>query len=175
MKHPILVILLALAPLSWGEELLSETPYHCKIEFQAGVQTKTLTPTKFKASPNEDFRLMPRSKVDDSITGPLIYALKRTKASGDFPVITEKYSYFVRQLKGDPKRFWNWTGCEAVGITKLGQITCSDGNNTTFAFDADTGRFVRSNLGTWHQETSDSDYTGDDAYFSFGTCEPYYD
>jgi hypothetical protein len=37
MKHLTLVILLALAPLSWGNEPLVTTPFKCTVEYKGGV------------------------------------------------------------------------------------------------------------------------------------------
>ena len=174
MKHLSLVILLALAPLSWGEKLLSETPFYCSIEYQGGVQAKTMTISKFKASPTEDFRLMPRGKISASVTDMASLALEIRKPPGNDGYTRETNSYLLRQLNKDPTKFWNWTKCQARGHGKLEAIDCSS-ESEKFSFDARTKRFVASYIGTWHQETSDSDYSGDDAYFSFGTCKPYYD
>ncbi len=175
MKHLSLLALLAIAaPLSWGEKLLSETPFYCSVEYQGGVQTKTMTLAKFKASPTEDFRLMPRSKVDASILNSSRNMALDTFTSSTSLYTLETNSYLLRQLGEDPSNPWVWYECKAYGSGKIERIECSRGLKH-FAFDARTKRFAFSYLGTWHEEASNSDYSGDDAYFSFGTCKPYYD
>lgn len=173
LKHLTLVILLALAPLSWGEKLLSETPYYCSIERQGGVQSGTLQSANFRTSPDQNVRLMPRGKISASVTDMASLALEKRKLPGNDGYTRETNSYLLRQLNKDPTKFWNWTECQARGHGKLETIDCSS-ESKKFSFDARTKRFVASYIGTWHQKTSDSDYAGDDAVFSFGTCAPYY-
>ena len=170
MKYLALVILLALAPLSWGQELLSETPYYCSIEYSGGVKTATdtakMSPARFKVNPNEDFRLMPRSALSALISEAPPYSVVMNDDSN---------SYFLRRLSEDPKDWLSWSGCAVErAYGQSDRILCS-GTGSNFVFWANTGRFAYSHLGSWHQATSDSEYAGDDAYFYFGTCQPYYD
>ena len=118
---------------------------------------------------------MPRRKIDASVISKRRdLELETYTIPLEPPYTMETNSYLLRQLRRNPSNPFSWTSCEATGEEKLERVTCSK-EDRNFVFDARTGRFAYSRLGTWHEEASNSDYSGDDAYFSFGTCKPYYD
>ena len=44
----------------------------------------------------------------------------------------------------------------------------------SFEFVFDTGKFMYTDLGTWHNKRKGPDYYGDSAIIAMGMCKPYY-
>ena len=182
MKKLILVVLLALAPLSWGEPLMT-TPFKCITDYKGGVaHGKNAQRTGIYKPNGEEFRLLPRLSLPESVVSfwdtlginqPDIQVLK----SGNL----EKNTYWFRYAENNPSEKFSWHGCNLSTATDLYEqkrIVC--GADSNFPFDLfrlniETLKLVYVYLGSWDDRPLKEGYFGDDSVFSFGTCRPYYD
>jgi len=189
MKQLTLIILLALAPLSWGEEPFMTTPFKCIVEYEGGVShgKNSQRSTAFKVN-GEEFRLLPRSNLPASAL-ELFNRFRKAEFSNyeDLDLegvkggVDEKNTYAVRDAASDPSSAGSWTPCNLTTFSDFygqKQIVCTPRDNfpdKLFRLNLDTKKFVRVYLGSWDAPPFKDGYYGDDSVFSFGTCRPYYD
>lgn len=91
-------------------------------------------------------------------------------------LLSEKRSYFIRTSDDAPKLLSTYTQSSICTYSKsdnLHGLSCSE-TDRSFSFDLNTMRFVSSYLGTWHQKNKDSEYAGDSAVITYGTCSKYF-
>ena len=94
----------------------------------------------------------------------------------------EKGSYFIRTPETNPNHYWNYDAdnCktsykEHEGAVEENQLGCyMNWSDKSFEFNFDTGKFMYTNLGTWHYKHETPDYFGDSALIAMGVCKPYY-
>ena len=94
----------------------------------------------------------------------------------------EKGSYFIRTPETNPNHYWNYSAdnCktsyrEHEGAVDENQLGCyMDWSDKSFEFNFDTGKFMYTQLGTWHNKHETPDYYGDSAVIAMGVCKPYY-
>ena len=94
----------------------------------------------------------------------------------------EKGSYFIRTPEQNPNHYWNYNAedCktfyhESEGAIIKNQLGCFMNNfEESFEFVFDTGKFMYTDLGTWHNKRKGPDYYGDSAIIAMGMCKPYY-
>ena len=94
----------------------------------------------------------------------------------------EKGSYFIRTPETNPNHYWNYNtdNCttsyqEHEGAVDKNQLGCyMDWSDKSFEFNFDTGKFMYTQLGTWHNKHETPDYYGDSAVIAMGVCKPYY-
>ena len=181
MKHLTLVILLALAPLCWGDEPLMTTPFKCIVDYKGGVyhEKESQGASAFNLT-GEEFRLVPRTRMP---AGPVELLDERVGMEADVykyeTGVLEFYTYFVRQAKDDPLRVTSWEACFLSSVASGdNQMVCGTHHRRTgslFRMNLDTKRFVYAYLGSWDSPPLKDGYYGDSSFFSFGRCRPYYD
>ena len=94
----------------------------------------------------------------------------------------EKGSYFIRTPETNPNHYWNYSAdnCktsyrEHEGAVEENQLGCyMNWSDKSFEFNFDTGKFMYTQLGTWHNKHETPDYYGDSAVIAMGVCKPYY-
>ena len=184
MKHLTLVILLALAPLSWGDR------YHCSIDTQGGFnhEENEHVLDLFETEPDEDFRLVPRALALAKIDSQERDILAERYPVVTFPSGSTRNTHFFRRLIDDPARWQTWGACEVIkgGLSKKNDVfTCHGfalgGGALVFEFRVLTGKFTAAQIGTWHWQRSwpkdglnHYDYYGSPSFFSYGNCEPFW-
>ena len=177
MKHLTLLILLALAPLSWGEEPAMKTPFKCISDYRGGVfhEQDLQGPAEFT---NElEFRLVPRVRLPASILEMVeIFPVRILKDRGQL----EYNTYWLRRVDRDPLIRSSWRACNVITSDALidQKIVCGDeiGFPTSlFRLNLETKKFVQAYLGSWDVPNSIEGFYGDDSVFSFGICRPYFD
>ena len=185
MRHLTLIILLVLAPLSWGEEKwLSKTPFRCVTDFKAGVSHKNdgHVVGEFPIKSDDEYRLAHRSSISQKVVselesyGTTLDINKQTLFGRTFT--TETNSYFIRKVSEDPSKSFSWSSCIATGYQSIGHLTCLWPTKTPsriFSFNVSTGRFARSELGTWHNKKANSPRDGYRSVFTYGACTPFYE
>ena len=185
MRYLITTILLVLSSASFSAEQ-SLPSFKCTTVYNGGVTHRQGPPraVDFKVGPDNEFRLEHRSRLSesvqtwfDSVDGGAVVIDHSDLVDG---YKTTKSDYFVRSASDDPESFMSWRSCISSGYPARGNVsfTCSwpeHGPSWIFKMDAEKSRFTVAYLGSWFNETDDSEYKGDDSIFSFGTCATFYD
>ena len=180
MKYLITTILLALAPLGWGEEPLMTMPFKCIVDYQGAVSHRkdSHNAVDFPMPFKWEYRLVPRSDLPadvlafwDTYKPESIF---RNKIGG-----YEENTYAIRS-EHRPSSIATWEGCDVVHDSKSRTRNIYCGSKHTariFRLNLWTNKFVIAALGSWDEPPRD----GVDgalplpSIFSFGKCGPYYD
>ena len=180
MKHLTLVILLALAPSSLGDEPLMTTPFRCFVDEIGGVNHAK--DSKFAGLFNirgEEFRLMPRNNMPSAILEHWDkFGVNQANINKIGDGVWEKFTYFFRAAADDPQLVLSWQGCYLTSeVIVDNRIVCGTSPflNSLFRVNLDTKRFVYTDLGTWDSPNNREGYYGDSSLLMFGQCRPYYD
>ena len=181
MKHLTLILLLTLAPLSWGEEPLMATPFKCIVDYIGGVnhEKDSKDAGKFKLM-GEEFRLVPRASMPARLIEEWdVYGINQARIRNIAEGVWEDFTYFVRQTADDPQKEDSWAACfltsEVFGANRMVCGTDDEHTDSLFRLNLDTKKFVYAYLGTWDHPPFQEGYYGNSSVFMFGQCRPYYD
>ena len=188
MRLLLLPLVMMITPVALSEDYVSKAEpidYKCVPDTETGVNWDSDGDdhrlVTFKSNEYKDFFLIHTSNVPKQASR-FKNDVENLNLTPNESYIYEFRSYYYRTQDLDPNdpvtylrspdcKYWSGRFDESFDDDTY--ISCSS-LGRSFSLDLDSMRFVRSYLGTWHEQSKDSKYAGDSAVISYGTCSKYF-